>query len=104
MPLQLYQHLFLLKVKVHSTNKLSLLYLLTIGSCLALNLSYSGCCIISLSTTCSNNGCYCDKSCHTFRDCCNDVVDVGCYPVSPPTDSLGKLKSGATLVTVISNV
>ena len=89
---------------MHNTNKLNLLYLLTIGSCLALNLSYSGCCLISLSTTCSNNGCFCDKSCHTFRDCCNDVVDVGCYPVSPPTDSLGKIKSGAILVTVISNV
>ena len=79
------------------------IYILIIGSCLALNLNYSGCCVFSLSTTCSNNGCYCDKSCHTFRDCCNDVADIGCYPTSPPTDTLGKIKSEPTLFTVILN-
>ena len=75
--------------------------LIILGSCLELNLNYSGCCMFSLSTTCRNNGCYCDKFCHIFRDCCNDVTDIGCHPdsvpshtVSPnPTDTLGKTKS-----------
>ena len=69
-----------------------------LGSCLALNLSYSGCCVSSLSPSCSNNGCYCDKSCHIYGDCCSDVADIGCQDVSSsshtptPTDSLGKSK------------
>ena len=67
--------------------------LFILGSCLALNLNYSGCCVFSLSTTCNNNGCYCDKFCHIFRDCCNDVSDIGCHPASPPTDIIGKTKS-----------
>ena len=69
-----------------------------LGSCLALNLSYSGCCVSSLSPSCSNNGCYCDKACHIYGDCCSDVADIGCQDVSSsshtptPTDSLGKSK------------
>ena len=69
------------------------IYILIIDSCLALNLNYSGCCVFSLSATCSNNGCYCDKSCHIFRDCCNDIADIGCHPTTPPTDTPGKIKS-----------
>ena len=72
--------------------------MLILGSCLALNLSYSGCCRRSLSQDCSNNGCYCDQSCHSLNDCCNDVVDIGCHPASSSspttsptlTDTLGK--------------
>ena len=75
--------------------------MLLLGSCLALNLRYSGCCISSL---CSNKGCYCDKACYVFNDCCYDVADIGCYPtsystVSPtPTSTLGKTKLEANAV------
>ena len=71
--------------------------MLILGSCLALNLSYSGCCIMFLSPPCSNNGCYCDQNCHNLNDCCSDIADIGCHPafsapiVSPtPTDTPGK--------------
>ena len=73
--------------------------MLILGSCLALNLSYSGCCILSLSPTCSNNGCYCDQNCYILNDCCNDIADISCYPTSystiasTPTDTLGKRSS-----------
>ena len=68
------------------------------GSCLALNLSYYGCCVWSLSPPCSNNGCYCDENCHNHNDCYNDLSDIGCHPASSssPTvsstisDTLGK--------------
>ena len=69
-----------------------------IGSCLALNLNYSGCCEKSLSPPCSINGCFCDKDCHNEGDCCSDVADIECYPVnltSPmpiTTKTLGKKK------------
>ena len=56
--------------------------MLILGSCLALNLSYSGCCAYSLSPSCSNNGCYCDQICHSNKDCCNDIADIGCLPAS----------------------
>ena len=69
-----------------------------LGSCLALNLKYSGCCVWSLSPPCSNNGCYCDRSCHNYNDCCSDIANIGCLPayssspmVSPtPNNTLGK--------------
>ena len=68
------------------------MYLL--GSCLALNISYSGCCLWSLSPTCINDGCYCDHTCHTLGDCCSDIADIGCHSVlssSPtPSNTLGK--------------
>ena len=72
-----------------------------LGSCLALNLSYYGCCVRSLSQNCSDNGCYCHQDCHISNNCCNDIADIGCYPVSPSsstvsstiTDTLGKTKS-----------
>ena len=54
---------------------------------MALNLSYSGCCVMFLSPPCSNKGCYCDQSCHIWNDCCHDVADIGCqysaYSPSP---------------------
>ena len=85
--------------------------MLVLGSCLALNLSYSGCCHSLLSPTCSNNGCSCDQECHILNDCCSDIADIGCHPassssprVSPtPSDTLGKKKIRRTcnaLVTV----
>ena len=76
--------------------------MLILGSCVALNLNYSGCCVWSLSAPCRiNGGCYCDDTCHTFNDCCSDITDIGCHPVtssspivSPtPIDTLGKKKS-----------
>ena len=81
---------------------LKICYIITnLGSCSALNLSYSGCCVMALSPPCSNNGCYCDQGCHDFNDCCSDIADIGCYhpassssPImSPtPTDTLRKSK------------
>ena len=71
---------------------------------MALNLSYSGCCNMSLSPPCSNKGCYCDQSCHIWNDCCSDIADIGCYhpdyssshivsttPTETPVASPGKL-------------
>ena len=77
--------------------------MLILGSCLALSLNNSGCCVWSLSQNCSNNGCYCDQICHFLNDCCNDITDINCHPVSlsfttvspTPTDTLGKTKIGA---------
>ena len=73
--------------------------MLILGSCLALNLSYSGCCVMYMSPPCRNNGCYCDQNCHTWNDCCNDIADIGCYPASftslivTSTGALGKTNS-----------
>ena len=55
-------------------------------SCLALKLSYSGCCKLSLSPQCFHNECYCEQHCHKWNNCCSDVVDIGCHP----TTSTGK--------------
>ena len=69
---------------------------------MALNLTYSGCCVSSLSPTCSINGCWCDQVCHVFQDCCSDVTDIGCYPVtssstsSTPTSSMSSLTTSET--------
>ena len=74
--------------------------MLILGSCVALNLNYSGCCIWGVSPPCRINDCYCDDSCHIQNDCCSDIDDIGCHPVSPsPTDlittidTIGKMKS-----------
>ena len=56
--------------------------MLILGSCWALNRSYTGCCVWSLSPSCSNNGCYCDQTCHNANDCCIDVADIGCHPAN----------------------
>ena len=64
---------------------------MNIGSCLALNLSYSGCCEWSLSPPCSINGCFCDERCHKLRDCCSDITDISChlsFPKPTSTDTL----------------
>ena len=86
-----------------NTIKLICSYYVNLGSCLALQLSYSGCCHFALSSCCSSNGCYCDQNCHEWNDCCSDIADIGCHPAfssSPidlptPTDTLGKKKSEA---------
>ena len=64
--------------------------MLLLGSCLALNLSYSGCCVRSRTNICSNNGCFCHQNCHIFKTCCSDIANIGCHPASPfsPTVSL----------------
>ena len=80
--------------------------MLLLGSCLRLNLSYYGCCVMSLSSPCSINGCYCDQICYIFNDCCYDVADIGCHPTSPsyptvsptPTNTLGKTKLEAHVI------
>ena len=54
-----------------------------LGSCLALKLSYYGCCTLSLSPYCESNGCYCDEYCHKWNDCCSDIDDIGCNSGSP---------------------
>ena len=60
--------------------KFKMLYLLILGSCFTLNLSYAGCCQPSLSRTCRNKDCYCDQHCHSINDCCRDIADIGCHP------------------------
>ena len=87
--------------------------MLLLGSCLALNLSYFGCCVSFLSQTCGNNGCYCDHVCHIYGDCCSDVANIGCHLISPSsptvlstsTNTFGKtkLESHAILVPVSLN-
>ena len=77
--------------------------MLVLGSCLALNLNYNGCCLWSLSPPCTIKGCYCDQSCHNHNDCCSDIADIGCHPayssspiVSTTTiETLSKTKSVA---------
>ena len=52
-----------------------------------------------LSPPCSNNGCFCDQLCHNIEDCCSDIADIDCHPVSlssptpTPSNSTGKTKS-----------
>ena len=73
-----------------------------LGSCKALNLKYSGCCVAMRTQSCINIDCHCDQHCYSNNDCCSDIDDIGCYPVSSsspivsptPTDNtLGKTKS-----------
>ena len=67
--------------------------MLILGSCLALNLSSSGCCVRSPSQNCSNNGCYCHQDCHILNNCCNDIDDIGCYPASSSTPTVSSTPS-----------
>ena len=60
-----------------------------LGSCKALNLQYSGCCMTSRTQTCINIDCFCDQHCHSNNDCCNDIDDIGCHPLNK---TLGKSK------------
>ena len=66
-----------------------------LGSCLALNLSYSGCCTMSMSPPCSNKDCYCDQNCYNANDCCSDIADIGCYPVSSASPIVSPTSTGA---------
>ena len=74
--------------------------MLILGSCLSLNLSYSGCCVLALSPPCKANKCFCDQICHMLGDCCSDISDIDCHHatfsssiVSPtPDGTLGKTK------------
>ena len=61
-----------------------------LGSCKALNLSYSGCCLSSPSPNCKNGDCYCDLTCYSNNDCCSDITDIGC---NPKNKTVGKTKS-----------
>ena len=61
-----------------------------LGSCKALNLGYSGCCLSHLSI-CKSKDCHCDEDCHAKKDCCSDIADIGCLPT--PTVIIGKPKS-----------
>ena len=71
-----------------------------LGSCKSLNLKESGCCVMSRTQSCISLDCHCDQTCHSNKDCCSDIDDIGCYPVpspstifvSTPTDTLGKTK------------
>ena len=71
-----------------------------LGSCKALNLRDSGCCVTTQTQNCISIDCHCDQNCHSNNDCCNDIDDIGCYPVPYPslmfistsTDTLGKTK------------
>ena len=56
--------------------------MLILGSCLALNLNYSGCCDRSKSRNCGNNGCYCHQDCYLWKNCCPDIANIGCYNAS----------------------
>ena len=60
-----------------------------LGSCKALNLSYSGCCVSDLSLNCKNEECFCDYNCYSNKDCCSDITDIGCYLKNK---TLGKTK------------
>ena len=66
---------------------------------MALNLTYSGCCVSSLSPSCSINGCWCDQICHVYQDCCSDVTYIGCYPVTNTSTSSTHTSSMTTLTT-----
>ena len=61
-----------------------------LGSCKALNLSYSGCCLSPPSTSCKNEDCYCDFKCYSNKDCCSEITDIGC---NLRNKTLGKTKS-----------
>lgn len=52
------------------------------GSCLSLNLKYSGCCKITPFQSCISHTCYCDFSCYLYDDCCDDITSIGCFPPS----------------------
>ena len=81
--------------------------MLIMGSCLALNLSNSGCCVWSLSQPCNNNRCILlSWNCHISNNnyCYHDISNISCHPasssspvVSPiPTVTFGKIISEAS--------
>ena len=70
------------------------------GSCLSLNLPYTGCCNLSYSPACSSNGCYCDASCYLFGDCCEDIKGIGC--ILKPSFSISATSSDLFLTSVMN--
>lgn len=58
------------------------------GSCLSLNLNYTGCCKDTTSQTCVSHYCYCDSSCYLYDDCCYDIASISCFPASVNTITL----------------
>ena len=48
------------------------------GSCKAAG--YKKCCTATALESCLGKppSCYCDKSCHLLKDCCNDAHKIGC--------------------------
>ena len=64
-----------------------------------------------MSPPCIINGCYCDEVCHTQKDCCSDIDDIGCHPgtssssiVSPtPTDNLIRQNQKLMLLLNVGN-
>ena len=72
-----------------------------LGSCKALDLREPGCCVAMRTQSCISLDCHCDQNCYSNNDCCDDINDISCYPVSSfslivlhtPTDTLGKTKS-----------
>ena len=82
---------------------LVIIIIIILGSCLATNLRYSVCCILSRTQECISLDCHCDQSCYINNDCCSDISDIGCHPVSSSsftvsptsTNTLGKKNSEA---------
>ena len=66
-----------------------------VGSCKALNLTYSGCCLSPPSPNCRNGDCFCDYGCHSTNDCCSDIADIGCHFINK---TLGKAKSHVHII------
>ena len=58
-----------------------------LGSCMALNISYPGCCDWSLSPVCNHQQCRCDKWCYKWNDCCSDIANISCYPIISKTNN-----------------
>ena len=38
---------------------------------------HTGCCTEDNCKT--DSGCYCDVRCYYFRNCCDDIISIGCY-------------------------
>ena len=55
--------------------------MLCIGSCVGRG--FQGCCVpgggVSCSVSTPTGNCYCDEVCHSFRDCCPDILKIGCF-------------------------
>ena len=51
-----------------------------IASSTCASLGLEGCCDDFPGTACrTQSGCYCDRLCHSLRDCCDDIIDIGCF-------------------------
>ena len=58
------------------------IFLVIIGSCAAAG--YTKCCSPTDTDQCFGHPetCHCDVICHEYGDCCEDVIDIGCYAVT----------------------